>query len=267
MTLSTEDCLDAIARHSTGLAAAAREHLDAPVRHCPGWDVAELVWHVRQVHWFWGTIVEERLAEPPAEDRRPERPAPDRLVDDFEAGARRLVEVLRRADQTTACWTWAPGAAHVAFVTRHQVQEAAVHHWDAVDASGGSVEIEPAVAADAVEEFLTYSVSSEADPADPPRPPLAGALSFCPCVCDGSFPTWLVTDGAVPGTVAWQRVPDGVSPSSLPPDGLPLAGGHVDPAELLLWLYGRRPTPWGRGGDGAGDSAVLDRFRALTYTD
>ena len=36
MTDPTEDHLAAIARHSDGLATAARDHLSAPVEHCPG---------------------------------------------------------------------------------------------------------------------------------------------------------------------------------------------------------------------------------------
>ncbi len=266
MTLSTEDYLAAIAHHSAGLADAARGSLDARVEHCPGWDVADLVWHVRQVHWFWATIADERLPAPPDESRRPSRPERDDLVADVEAGARRLVEVLGRADQAAACWTWAPQAQHVGFVTRHQVQEAAVHHWDAVNAVGGTLEIDGTLASDAVEEFLTYSVSSAEDPADPPRPALDGALWICACVTSGDSPTWLVTDGPAPGTVAWRRVPGGVAPTDLAGD-VPMAAGHADPAEVLLWLYGRRTSPWGAGGSGYGDESVLARFAALTYTD
>ena len=33
-----------------------REHLERPVEHCPGWNVADLVWHLTEVHWFWSTI-------------------------------------------------------------------------------------------------------------------------------------------------------------------------------------------------------------------
>ena len=50
-----------IRRHSAGLAAAARDNLDARVEHCPDWSVADLVWHVSGVHWFWGTIAGELL--------------------------------------------------------------------------------------------------------------------------------------------------------------------------------------------------------------
>jgi uncharacterized protein (TIGR03083 family) len=266
MALSTEDCIAAIEKHSGGLAAAARENLDRRVEHCPDWDVADLVWHVTNVHWLWSTIAAERLSAPPDESRRPSRPPRDQLVAAFERGAQRLTDVLRAADQTAACWTWAPQQQDVAFITRHQVQEAAVHHWDAANAAGRSVlEIDPDVAVDCVEEFLTFSVSSDDFPAEPPRPPLDGAVWICACATSGKEePTWLVTDGDRPGTVTWQRVPAGAEAAGLLPAGVPTVGGHADPGAVLLWLYGRTAHPF--EGGWSGDGTVLDRFRGLTFT-
>lgn len=262
--MGTDRCLAAIEQYSAALADAARGNLGARVEHCPEWDVADLVWHVTNVHWFWTTIADE-LPQAPPEHARPERPKdPDDLLAMFEAGARRMVDVLGAADQSAPCWTWA-AQKDVAFITRHQVQEAMVHAWDAANAAGLTLELDAGAAADAVEEFLTVSVSSAEDPADPPRPALDGALWVCACAgVEGPSPTWLVTDGPSPGTVAWQRVPDGTEPADLV-TGVPLVGGHSDPAAFLLWLYGRVVDPF--EGGVAGDTGVLTRLRALTYTD
>ena len=46
MTPTKDACLAAIAEHSTGFAVATRDNLAAPVEHCPGWSVADLVWHL-----------------------------------------------------------------------------------------------------------------------------------------------------------------------------------------------------------------------------
>ena len=73
MTLSTEACLAAIAQHSYGFAEAVRGNLDARVEHCPGWNIADLVWHLTDVHWFWRTIAADRLPDPPDKARRPVR--------------------------------------------------------------------------------------------------------------------------------------------------------------------------------------------------
>jgi uncharacterized protein (TIGR03083 family) len=135
------DYVDAIASHSAGLAVAASGNLPAAVSCCPDWTVADLVAHLTEVHWFWGTIVEERLSAPPPDELRPGRAAPGDLIDTFREGAARLVRVLRAAGDEEPVWTWAPARADVGFVRRHQVQEAAVHHWDAANAAGLDVEI------------------------------------------------------------------------------------------------------------------------------
>ncbi|QNN52859.1 maleylpyruvate isomerase family mycothiol-dependent enzyme [Nocardioides mesophilus] len=246
MTLTTEDCLDAITRYSTVFAEAAQGNLDARVEHCPDWSVADLVWHLTSVHWFWATIAEGTLAEPPDEALRPARPDDDALIETFAAGARRLVEVLEAADQTAACWTWAE-QKDVAFITRHQVQEAAVHAWDAAHAAGRDLEIDGAAAADAVDEFLAVSLPTEADAQEEELPALDGRFGLRSVDTGDS---WLVQDGAVPGSVAASY---GV------PDGTPTTTASA--ADLLLWLYGRREVPLG---DVPADLA--SRFRNGSFT-
>jgi uncharacterized protein (TIGR03083 family) len=247
MSLSAADCITAMTSHSAGLAAAAEGNLDAAVRHCPGWTVADLVDHMTEVHWFWAAIASGRLAEPPDESLRPPTAPREQLIETFRDGADHLASVLRTAGQQERVWTWAPGQQDVAFITRHQVQEAAVHHWDAVDAAGGALAIEAPVAADAVEEFLTFSVSSDADRAEPARPALDGAFALR---CTDTDAAWTVTDGGSAGTIRFER---GTA------DSLPAVSGTA--SDLLLWLYGRVSL------DSAVPPALLGRFRALTFTD
>lgn len=242
------DFVDAIAEHSAGFAAVAAENLDAEVEHCPGWKVADLVEHLTEVQWFWATIAEERLDAAPEPDRRP-APAPDAdLLATFRRGADRLTRVLRAADGTDAVWTWAPAAQNIAFITRHQVQEAAVHHWDAAHAAGAPLAIAAPVAADSIAEFLTYSVSSEADPADPMGAALAGRFALR---CSDTSSAWTVSDGPTPGTLSVEQ--------TLAADVPAITGTASD---LLLWLYHRVEVDTG---DVHPD--VLDRFRALCFTD
>ena len=80
MSLSPAECNAHIAHFATVFADAARDNLDGRVEHCPDWNVADLVWHVTEVHWFWRTIASERLPEPVDESRRPVRPADDELL-------------------------------------------------------------------------------------------------------------------------------------------------------------------------------------------
>jgi uncharacterized protein (TIGR03083 family) len=245
---TASDFTEAIASHSAGFASAADGNLDASVEHCPGWSVADLVRHLTDVHWFWATIAEERLAEPPGDDRRPAEAPRAQLIEAFQAGADRLVRVLRAANGQDKVWTWAPAQQDIAFITRHQVQEAAVHHWDAVHASGGQMTIEAPVAADSVSEFLTFSVSSEADPAEPPWPPLNGSFALR---CTDTDAAWTISDGSHPGTVQYRP---GASA------GVPAVAATA--SDLLLWLYSRVALD-----PAAVPAGLVERFRGLCFTD
>ncbi len=247
MTELAFDPLAAIEEHSAALAGLARDHLTLPVPSCPGWSVADLVAHLTEVQWFWATIVEDRLPEPPDEDRRPARAADAELVSALTAQTAHLLGALREADPRTGVWTWAPAQRDVAFIKRHQVQEAAVHHWDAGGAVGQAIVIEPAVAVDSIEEFLTFSVSSDADPADPPRPPLDGTFGLR---CTDVSRAWTVSEGRTTGTVRWEV-------------GLRSGGPAVEgtASDLLLWLYRRIRLHSSVPED------LLGRFFALSFTE
>ena len=248
MALSVDDCTAAIARYSSALADAARGNLDARVEHCPEWSVADLVHHVTDVHWFWRTIAVETLAAPPEDDAHPPRASDDELVDRFEAGAREIVEVLAVADQSAACWTWFPSQQDVAFITRHQVQEAMVHAWDAANAAGQPLDLEPVLAADCIDEFLTTSLAEDDDARSGDFPPFEATISLrATDTGDG----WTLTDGTVPGALVMSRgATDGVPTLSAP------AG------DLLLWIYQRKADV---PGDVPPD--LKAKFRRLSGTD
>lgn len=241
------DHLDAIHEHSEGFAAAAEGNLGASVEHCPGWSVADLVWHLTDVHWFWSTIADERLSAPPDESLRPQRVGDDKLIARFRSGAQRLVEVLERAPDDAAVWTWAPRQRDIAFIVRHQVQEAAVHHWDAEHAAGLSLQLEEPLANDSIDEFLTFSVANDTDLADPAPAALGEPFVLA---TDGGL-AWTIADGSQPGALV---VTAGAAPTA--------AAVRASASDLLLWLYGRVNLEMSRG-----ITPVVERFRAFTFTD
>jgi hypothetical protein len=112
---------------------------------------------------------------------------------------------------------------------------------------GGPFRVEPAVAADSIDEFLHFSVASDDDPDDPVTPPLDGTLGFR---TTDTGDAWTLTDGK-PGTA---RVSSGLA------DGVPAVEGTAE--DLLLWLYQRvdLDTP-------AVPDDLLARFRAMCFTD
>ncbi|MEY2455180.1 MAG: hypothetical protein QOK06_274 [Acidimicrobiaceae bacterium] len=155
--------LDAVRRESTvfyDTAEAARDRA-APVPSCPEWSVDDLIWHLAEVHWFWATIAEQRIAEASGLETlpHPERPPSDELIAFGRAQLDHLLEAITGVDPSTPVWTWAH-RQDIGFIQRHQVQEAAVHRWDMELATGvDRTPIAPAVAADSIDEFLSISLA------------------------------------------------------------------------------------------------------------
>ena len=105
--MTTIDHLSAIEHDGRLFAEVVAGNFGATVLACPGWDVGDLVWHLREVHAFWARIVAERLSGPPG--ARPQRPDdPDQLLADYTQGLSFLVQTLRAVYPAAPCWTWAP---------------------------------------------------------------------------------------------------------------------------------------------------------------
>jgi uncharacterized protein (TIGR03083 family) len=263
--LTVEQCTATITAHSTALADVAEGNLDALVEFCPGWTVRDLLHHVTEVHWFWGTIVEDRITERPDHLEHPERAGDDDIVARFRAGAQHLVDVLSSVDPDTHVWTWAVRQHDAAFVVRHQVQEIVVHHWDAAHAAGRSVDVDPVIAADSISEMLAFSVINPDNyvrPEDDPLPPaLQGRFALR---CTDSDAAWVVADADVPGL----SMATATTASDVARAGIPAVTGTG--GQLLMWLYDRHGDPAGDADTSAVDEAdpeVLARFRKLCFTD
>jgi uncharacterized protein (TIGR03083 family) len=125
----------------------------AAVPACPGWDVAELVWHLGEVHRFWSEIVERRLTDPSGV--RIERPVDAQLLPWYRAGLDRLIDVLRANDDTVPVWTWSP-RNDVGFVVRRMALETLVHRVDCEEAAGRKPMIDARLASEGVDEFLAH---------------------------------------------------------------------------------------------------------------
>lgn len=117
---------------------------------------------------------------------------------------------------------------------------------------------DPAVAV--VESILEAAASRHPAPTESGEgiPVAPHALWICACVTMDDAPTWLIYD-TDEGGVAWCRVPNKVELVDLV-DARLTAGGHADPAEVLLWIQGKTSEPWGSGGNGGGDVGVLEEL-------
>jgi uncharacterized protein (TIGR03083 family) len=128
---------------------------DARVATCPDWGADDLLWHLAEVQWFWGTIVRERLTDGArVEELKAERPAGrSALREFFERSSGELSRVLAATAPDTGVWTWASDQS-AGFVRRRQAHEALIHRVDAEVTAGTRTPMDPALSADGVDEVL-----------------------------------------------------------------------------------------------------------------
>lgn len=223
-------------------AVAAAAVPGARVPGCPEWDLRDLVAHLGGVQRFWSVVVRAGdPSGPPSRDTVPDQSPRGDVLEWSAESTELLLAALRQASADTPAWAWwgaSSAPLTVGVIARHQVQEAAVHAYDAQETIGKPEPLPAAVAADGVPEFLQVAVGSLG--AWPHRP---ARIEFA----------------AVDGP---SHVLD-LTPS----------GGHLDPApagdplttvrgtssELVLALYGRVPYDDLRVD---GDREVLTQMRA-----
>ena len=100
------DHLVALARDGAAFAEACdAAGLAAAVDSCPDWSVADLVWHLTEVHQFWRTIVGERRSTWEGLER-PARPSDKVLLDEYRSGFNDTLSVLGAVDPEQSNWTW-----------------------------------------------------------------------------------------------------------------------------------------------------------------
>ncbi|AGZ40435.1 maleylpyruvate isomerase family mycothiol-dependent enzyme [Actinoplanes friuliensis] len=217
------ELLDLIAERSATFrsAFATTGDLGLRVPGCPDWTLRDLVVHLGQVQRSWAVRVAAGPADKPATVTH-EEPTGD--LGEWSADSTRvLLDALRAAGPDRDCWTWwgeseAPMTSGA--VARHQVQEAAVHAWDAQETIGKPEPIPAGVAVDTVDEFLVVTLGSLG--AWPHRP-----ARFALSAVEG--PAWTL-----------DLTPAGVK-SGPAASGEPLATLRGSASDLVLALYHRIP--------------------------
>jgi uncharacterized protein (TIGR03083 family) len=153
--LSRDAYLETLDRDAWAFGELLRHRdLSNPVPDCPGWDVGDLARHLSGIHrWATNAIVSGAPGDEPVGPV--ER---DELVAWFDSGAAQLLEVLRTTDPLTPTWTFGPKPRLVEFWLRRQPHETSVHLGDARRALGVDAPVDPAFAADGVDEVVTMLI-------------------------------------------------------------------------------------------------------------
>ena len=251
------DYVDAVAAESARFIASARQgDMASDVPSCPGWNLADLIWHLAEVQHFWGDVVEGLVLDPD-ELSDVDRPGDDELADLFDDWSARLVRVLEERSPEDACWSWHPAGGNVGWVRRRQAHEALIHRVDAELVIDSVNSVGSELAADGVAQMLTSQIDS----------PLPDWATF---VSDGLFGLVRTTDVAGVWGVEFGRF-QGTSPLSgtthdidtlqvIDPPSDPVVEVAGSATEMDLWL-------WGRGSlDGlsvVGDRALVERIRSI----
>ncbi len=145
---------------------------DTPVATVPDWRSRDLVRHVGGIHrWAATTIREARTAryDTTLLEVVGEWPTDADLVAWFRDGHAGLVQTLRDADPDLDCWSFFAAPTPVAFWTRRQTHETAIHRADAQSCSGSVSPYDAELAADGVDEILVgFAARPGRYPTDPP---------------------------------------------------------------------------------------------------
>jgi len=196
----------------------------SPVPSCPEWRVADLTAHLGTVHRWAQELVRVRSTE---RIRRVVADGEGVLFDSewLRVGGHSLVATLRSADPDEPMWAWGADQ-HVRFWARRQLHETLVHRIDLELAMGAASDVDPAIALDAVDEFLA-NVKSDRDIA-------VSARQSHP---EGEGLAIRSTNPAMSWDVQLSRDGYEFVELSAEPDALIIA----EPLELLMVLLRRRP--------------------------
>ena len=187
----------ALRREGDLLAAAAeRAGMGAGVPACPGWAVRDLLKHTGYVHrWATGYVTGgpgHRADSESEEEILSQGPGDAGLPGWFREGHAALVRALSEAKPGLDTWAFLPAPSPLAFWSRRQAHETAIHRADAEQAAGrtSASVFEPDFAADGVDEllmgFLARSITRGRGPS------LSGSLA----VHAGDGADWLIAGGA-----------------------------------------------------------------------
>jgi uncharacterized protein (TIGR03083 family) len=157
--LSPECYYDEIQASADALAAiVAVQDPALPIPTCPEWTLRQLGTHVGRAHRWAAEIVRRRASEPIGFREAPDGAYPaqaDERAAWLRHGARLLIETVTAAGDDVVWASTLSGSAPAGFWARRMAHETLVHRVDAEFGCGTEPVIDPVLAADAIDEWLT----------------------------------------------------------------------------------------------------------------
>ncbi|HEY9351987.1 MAG TPA: maleylpyruvate isomerase family mycothiol-dependent enzyme [Nocardioides sp.] len=237
-----------------------------PVPTAPEWTAADLLWHVAaEVQHFWTYVLETRPAAPTgetySEPERPEDATYQDLLAHFDDLNARFIKTMEQTGPEEPTWSWAADQT-AGFTYRRQAHEILIHRLDAELTAGAVTPLDPALAADGIDEILDVFYGGKPEWAS-----FAGGGQYVRVdAVDTDTQTWVelgLVSGTRPNGDSLEDEPDlsVVSQDEIPGDTEPDVVIAGTAADLDAWLWRRRDDA---GIEVTGDKDVYERFRALT---
>jgi len=236
--------LDAVASEGAAIGAAADGNFDRPVPSCPDWVVADLVAHMGRVYG-WVTGILSAAGQPPTGAGAEAPTDRSALLSWYDEVREKLLADLAGHDGDDPAWVFVASAPQkVGWWYRRQALESTVHRFDAQSATGRADPIDPPLASEGIEEYLTEFLPGIIRRA--PVGGLSGTLHVHATDTPGEW--WLDLDA----------------------DGLDVRREHAKadtalrgPASgLYLWLFNRQ-TVEESGLEVFGNPAIVDAWRGV----
>jgi uncharacterized protein (TIGR03083 family) len=232
---------------------------DAKVPSCPDWSADDLLWHLAEVQWFWGTVVREKVTRAQAEQLKPGRPGGRAALADFyERASHDLHEILAATAPQAPAWTWSEDKT-VGFIRRRQAHEALIHRIDAELAAGERSWMDPQLSSDGVDEVLRVMYGNLPAWGGFAPDDNAQAIRLQATDTTGS---WLITPGRFTGTDPDDQTSydePAIHAADLDQGLTAAAEVSGSAADLDCWLWHRSS---GTRLERSGDPRAIDRFES-----
>ncbi|MFJ3830139.1 maleylpyruvate isomerase N-terminal domain-containing protein [Streptomyces sp. NPDC090046] len=253
-TLAFPALLQLIDERSTAFraAVASAPSLDVQVPTCPEWTLFDLAQHIGEGRRDWAaTVAAGPTSAKSVVEGSPAAPRErEALLAWLAESTEQLLDALRKAGPDRGCWAWwetlqSPHTSGA--VARHQLQQLAVHTYDAQITVGAPQPLPEEVALDSVDEFLSTCVATTS--AWPHKPAVIdfhaseGRSWRLSLSADGARSARLPEPGTMPATSAGQD----------PDAAVAYFSARGTASELVFILYNRIPI----------DSLKLDGDRGV----